>query len=180
MSRSKKVELFGERILLRGLRETDADTLVKIANDAEISKYTPLPFPFSLTDAEKIIGGTRNAMNRDKSYFLGIEFDETIIGMAGLLNLSRPDKSSEVGYWVGKDYRGKGFATEALKLVIDFGFREEQLQKLWGRVTENNSVSIAILEGQGFYLVERIPKARMIDGVLTTDLVYELTNHSPP
>ncbi|MEK6898543.1 MAG: GNAT family N-acetyltransferase [Nanoarchaeota archaeon] len=176
MSKSRKIKLEGKRIILRGLRREDASDLVAIANDSEIAKYTPIPFPFLPEHAKKLIDGTRASINNDKAYFLGIEFTEKIIGMAGLQRVDRTKRTAEAGYWIGKDYRNQGFATEALDLVLDFGFMTENLQKIWGRVTENNAPSIKILEKRGFSLSGRVPSSREIEGLSVDDRIYELTS----
>ncbi len=175
MNKSRKIILEGKRIVLRTLTREDAQDVSVAANDEEIGKFTPLPYPFQLENAIKLIDGTRNNINRGREFFLGIEFDERIVGMAGLLKLDRIEKSGEVGCWVGREYRGKGLAGEALDVILNFGFREESLEKAWGRVTDKNYPSIKLLEKRGFLQTARFSQTRKIEGQFVDDLVYELT-----
>ena len=175
MSKHRKIRLEGKRIILRTLTREDAEQIQLAANDSEIGRYTPLPHPFTLEDAYKLIDGSRANINQGKAIFLGVEFVNRVIGMAGLLRIDRSEQSSELGYWVGKDYRNMGLAGESLDTILYFGFVDQGLQRIWGRVTDKNMPSIKMLERRGFTLVKRVPDAREIDGRKTDDLVYSLT-----
>ncbi|MEC3022160.1 GNAT family protein, partial [Bacillus cereus] len=55
----------------------------------------------------------------------------------------------ELGYWIGKNYWGKGFATEAVNRMIQFGFIELGLNKIWASAISRNRSSIKVLEKSG-------------------------------
>ncbi len=175
MSKSRKIRLEGKRILLRTLIREDAQDIQITANDPEIGKYTPIPHPFFLENAYKLIDGSRAMINKGKEIFLGIEFCGNVVGMAGLLNLNRVEQTAEVGYWIGKEYRKQGLAGEALDIILNFGFKQENLQKIWGRVTECNIYSVKLLEKNGFHQTKKYSLAREVDGRLIDDLLYEIT-----
>src|SRR3989344_3412554 len=99
MSKHRKIRLEGKRIILRTLVREDAEQIQVVANDSEIGRYTPLPHPFTLENAYKLIDGSRANINQGNAFFLGVEFTSRIIGMTGLLRLDRSEQSAEVGYW---------------------------------------------------------------------------------
>ena len=177
MGRSRKILLKGERVLLRTLTREDSRDIQVAANDPEIAKYTPVPYPFSLEDEVRLIDRSRNQINRGRDFFLGIEFTNVIVGMMGLLQVNHSEQKAkaEVGYWIGKDYRGRGLARESLGLILNFGFYSEGLERIWGRVTDGNIPSMKLLESCGFTQIARFPKIRSVGETLVDDLVYELT-----
>jgi [ribosomal protein S5]-alanine N-acetyltransferase len=79
-----------------------------------------------------------------------IENDE-LIGTIGLFRILRgPLQSAIVGYSLSKDYNGKGYATEAVKLVVEYAFTTLKLHRIEAGVMPHNIGSIRVLEKAGF------------------------------
>jgi RimJ/RimL family protein N-acetyltransferase len=142
----------GKNINLRKLTKADAPSLYENARDKEISKYTFIPHPYRLEDARRFIRLTQRQWHKDKGYNLGIELKSTgrVIGMIGLAKVDWKNKSAELGYWLGKRYWGKGYAAEAVKLMLWFGFGKLKLVRIWVRVFHHNHASARLLEKCGF------------------------------
>ena len=102
-------------INLREYKKEDADRLIRLANNKNVSKYlTPFfPFPYTKKDAHWWLETGRilnDAINKV------IEYNEEFVGGIGI----KPQKGwkshiAEIGYWIGEEYWGNGIATDALK-----------------------------------------------------------------
>jgi RimJ/RimL family protein N-acetyltransferase len=148
----KPIKLKGKRIILRKMEMKDAKQISKIANDFSVSRYTAsMPYPYKLKDAEKWINHTRK---KKDGYDLGIALRENdkIIGEVSINKIgeSKKYKIGEIGYWLGKKYRGKGYAKEAAIILIDYLFNKFGLRKIYARVDGPNIGSQKFLENLGF------------------------------
>ncbi len=109
-----------ERLTLRRPTLADVKAIARLANDRRIAENTRrLPHPYSQDHAVEFVRAT--AEDRCETVFL-IENNHVPIGMVGI-DRRDPD-APELGYWLGVDYWGQGFGTEAARAVIDFFFEE--------------------------------------------------------
>jgi RimJ/RimL family protein N-acetyltransferase len=134
-----------ERLTLRAPRRGDGKAIVRLANDRRIAENTArIPHPYHLGDAETFIA----AANRegDEATFVIMREDE-LIGMCGVE--PRQD-GPEIGYWVGAPFWGRGFATEAVRAVIDHSFGALGHQMLQAASRVSNPSSRRVLEKCGF------------------------------
>ncbi|MFC0186722.1 GNAT family N-acetyltransferase [Fictibacillus aquaticus] len=91
---------------------------------------------------------------KDLGYSFGIYLNITneLIGTIGLFKLERgPAQKAMVGYSLDKAHNGKGYMTEALQLIVDFGFSQIKLHRIEAEVMPQNIGSIRILEKAGFH-----------------------------
>ncbi|MED2981298.1 GNAT family protein [Bacillus thuringiensis] len=65
------------------------------------------------------------------------------------LRIDKVNNRGELGYWIGQDYFGKGFATEVVTKMIHFGFIELGLNKIWTSAISKNKSPIKVLEKSG-------------------------------
>src|SRR4051812_19950040 len=108
-----------KRLTLRAPRLEDAKTVAVLANDRRIAENTArIPHPYKVSDAEKFIGAANGA--EGEAVFLVALRDGTIMGACGVSSLD--NQAPELGYWLGVDYWGNGYTTEALHAVIDYAF----------------------------------------------------------
>jgi RimJ/RimL family protein N-acetyltransferase len=107
---------------------------------------------------------------------LGIELKETgqIIGVMSLMHIDPASKNAEAGYWLGKKYWGQGIAKEALKLILEFGFKKLELVRIYARVTHPNIASARLLERCGFKYEGRMRKSTFTNGKWMDDLMYAI------
>lgn len=87
------------------------------------------------------------------------------------------DGEGETGYWVAKNFLGKGYATEAAIATINYAFTTMELKKMHINYFEGNDKSRHIIEKLGFVKTETLPKnhVRCLDGVLLDEHRYEIT-----
>jgi RimJ/RimL family protein N-acetyltransferase len=136
-----------ERLLLRRPTLADVKAIACLANDRRIAENTRrLPHPYSQDDAIEFVRAI--AEHKRETVFL-IENNFVPIGMVGIDDGRQPD-APELGYWLGVEYWGQGFATEAARAVIDFTFEEFDVEHLLSGARVANPASRNILEKCGF------------------------------
>ena len=133
-----------KRLVLRAPRLGDAKTVATLANDRRIAENTArIPHPYKLSDAEDFI--TR-AGKPDEAIFL-ITLRKTVIGACGIV---LQETVPELGYWLGVEHWGQGYATEALHAVIDYAFTDLAHEQLQAGARVTNPTSRRVLEKCGF------------------------------
>jgi RimJ/RimL family protein N-acetyltransferase len=136
------------RLILRAPRLGDAKVIAALANDRQIAENTArIPHPYKITDAKDWIAGA----NKDPdgaSYVITLA-DGTLIGGCSLA-VRDNDPPAEIGYWLGLPYWGKGFATEAVRALIDHAFGDLDHEALQSSARVTNPGSRRVLEKCGF------------------------------
>ncbi len=157
--------LESERLILRRLRLADADTVARLVGDWDIIKnLSDAPYPYPPGLAARWIASTRRGIDERMDYALAIA-PRGLAGPAGAILLRQSQrepalagqptrlprgKSAEIGYWVGREFWGRGYAREAVRRMVRFAFDELGLDRVWGAVLIDNAASCRVLAGEGF------------------------------
>ncbi len=142
-------EIRTERLLIKTPQIDDKFELTQLINDKDVIKWlSEIPFPYTLSHAEEFIERSRERVLKQESYNFMIFQDKKMIGGIGLSEFN--NKSCQVGYWLGKKYWGNGFATEALKSILDFGFDQLNLEEIYAAYKIGNEGSKKVLIKCGF------------------------------
>ena len=147
--------LTGRKVKLRKLSLSDADSITRHINDKTVARWTlSVPYPYKKRDALEFIRSRRGNKKTGNKYTFGItEKDkDEVIGCIDLCDIDWEDKKAETGYWISREFRGKGYMTEAVNLILLFGFKELKLHKIYARVFKNNHASMEVLKNNGFCL----------------------------
>jgi len=128
-----------------------AHQLSIIANNYNIAKFmrNRFPYPYSFDDAIQFIEWIQLS---HPNLVFAIEADGVIVGSIGIF----PGEdiyvaSAELGYWVGEEYWGRGIATLALNLLVDYAFTNFLFNKIKAHVFHPNIASMRVLEKCGFH-----------------------------
>lgn len=117
------VELRGPRLLLRAWRPDDADAVLAVMQDRSMYEFLALPDPYTSEAARQFVTEIGHEGRRDGTG-LGCAVVEQatgrLVGSAALR--TGPAGEGELGYWVAREARGFGYATEACDLLADWGF----------------------------------------------------------
>jgi len=143
---TKRCVLETERLVLRQPTLADVKAISRLADDRRIAENSRrLPHPYSQDHALEFVRGIADG-NRETVFL--IENNHTPIGMVGVD--WREQATPELGYWLGVEHWGQGFATEAARAVIDFTFEEFDAEQLISGARVANPASRNILEKCGF------------------------------
>ena len=135
-----------ERLLLRRPTLADVKAITHLANDRRIAVNTRrLPHPYLQDHAVDFV---RDVANQQRETVFLIESDYAPIGMVGI-DWHQPERP-ELGYWLGVEYWGQGFATEAARAAIDFTFEEFDIEVMKSAARVANPASRNVLEKCGF------------------------------
>lgn len=142
-----------DRLVLRALVADDAAAVAERAGDRRVARYliaVPSPYPLSL--AGRWIAARVAWWTQGRGVTLAIArrtAPEQLLGSVSLRRYVR-DRRAELGYWLGADAWGKGIATEAARALVDFGFRELLLARIYAHVLAGNAASCRVLDKLGF------------------------------
>lgn len=112
-----------------------------------------LPFvdnTLSYKDTEEVIKSIKYARGAIKDIVFEVRFREELAGILGLKGIDLVNNKAEIGYWLGKEYTGKGIMTRSCIAAIDYAFEELQLNKLQIKCAVENIRSCNIPKQLGF------------------------------
>ena len=137
------------QIGLRPWGERDAPSLAFFANDISIAENlrAGFPSPYTLDDAKAYIAFCHE-QDPAKNLSLAITADDTAVGSIGVF--CRDSGTAELGYWLGKPYRGKGIMTQMVKEVCGLAFRRFAVDEIFAEPYAWNAASQRVLEKAGF------------------------------
>jgi RimJ/RimL family protein N-acetyltransferase len=134
-----------KRLVLRAPSMSDVSAIVALAGNRRVAENTArIPHPYIAADAEGLLASINQ---RASETVFAIELDGALIGMSGLD--PRTD-GAELGYWLGVPFWGCGYATEAVRAVIDYAFSELGHEVLHSGARVSNPASRRVLEKCGF------------------------------
>ncbi len=154
-----------ERLTLRAPCDGDVATLAALANDRRIAENTlRIPQPFGVAEAEHFIDSVNR---RDGETCFAVALDDALIGVCGI---DPREDGPEVGYWLGVPYWGQGYATEAVRAVIDDAFGRLDHAMLQSGARVSNPASRRVLEKCGFqWTGVRLCRIRAINSAAPID-----------
>ncbi|WP_459647450.1 GNAT family N-acetyltransferase [Kitasatospora sp. Ki12] len=151
--RTEPATLTTERLVLRAPRESDVDAVFTACQDAEIQRWTVVPSPYRREDAEYFVrdlavNGWLTGANRVWCVFE--RESGALVGAQGLVLRDHDPRCAEIGWWAVKEFRGRGYTTEAARAVSHYGLRELGLRRLEWQAYVGNAGSRAIAEKVGY------------------------------
>lgn len=144
-------ELLTNRLLLRKLQVADVSSLVKYANNKAVSgNVLNIPHPYTEDDAICWLNFVREGFKTGERFVFAIVLKESdeFIGAVGL-HRNGKHNGAEMGYWLGESFWNKGYATEAARAVLKFGFEELNLHKIYATHFTDNIASGKVMLRNG-------------------------------
>jgi [ribosomal protein S5]-alanine N-acetyltransferase len=144
-------ELRTARLLLRSFKDEDVPALVRLAGANEIAATTlNIPHPYTNDDARSFLAKANEDFHAGRSVTFAISISPggELCGAVGL-NLADAHMRAELGYWIGVPFWGKGFATEAARAAVAFGFEALRLHRIYAHHFSGNTASQRVLEKIG-------------------------------
>lgn len=144
------------RLILRPIVPEDAAPLHRIYQTKGVLQYFPNPAPPSLEKVERFVAYQQNHWEKFGYGNWGIvsENEEEIIGWAGLQFLPETNET-EVGYLLDAPFWGRGYATEAARVSVQFGFENFDFPEIIALVHPDNAASLRVAAKCGLLVVER-------------------------
>jgi|SRR5215216_4380548 len=140
-----------EHLILRAFTLQDAPTVRRLAGVREVAEMIyPIPYPYEDGVAEEWITSHRPAYEAGKAVTLAVTLREggTLCG-AIELTINPQDVNAEIGYWLGVPYWGRGYATEAAREIVRYGFEKLGLHRIHSGHFARNPASGRVLRKIG-------------------------------
>ena len=144
--------LFTDRLVLRKITVEDIPSLVKHANNKNISDHIlNIPYPYREPDAAFRLSYVVQGFKQKKRIVFAIVLlkEQEFTGEISL-HLDQDKKAAQLAYWVAEPFWNKGIATEAIKIVNKFGFEQLGLQLIYASCKITNQASYSVLRKNGF------------------------------
>ncbi|MDR2145845.1 MAG: GNAT family N-acetyltransferase [Tannerella sp.] len=171
--------LRGKNILLRNLSIEDASTdYLSWLNDYETVKYTESRHTIHTMESLKNFIAH---VNNDSNYCFAITDIQSgkHVGNIKIGNIHPIYKYADVGLIIGdKNYWGKGIATEAIRLCVDYAFKQLKLHRLYAGIYDLNIGSIKAFEKAGFVREGCEKEKYLFEGKRIDSYVYGIVNES--
>jgi [ribosomal protein S5]-alanine N-acetyltransferase len=173
----------GHAIYLRPLTVSDAHDSLRLQNDnraffEQFSMIREHSFYTLESQVEKIQRHEENRKN-DQEYYFGLFQKENnkLIGTISLFQVMRGSlQSAVIGYFLDHHHNGKGYATEAIKALVDYAFEELHLHRIEAGVMPRNLPSQRVLEKAGFHREGIARKNVNINGIWEDHQVLAILN----
>lgn len=165
-----------ERLLLRRLTEADVPALLGWRGDPEVCRYLPFE-PMTEADlrekvagrwAETVLGGDAPAIR------LGIEADGVLVGDLTLFIHDRGNETAEVGWVLSPEHRGRGYAVEAARALLEVAFDGLRARRVVARMDPQNHASAAVAAAIGMRREALLVEDERFKGEWADTLLYAL------
>ena len=164
--------LEGRYVDLRQIEESDLPELRDWRNSHYIRAYTREFRPLNILNQknwfESLLTDRSNIM-----FAIEKKEDEAVVGCCGLTYINWKEGHGEISIYIGdQNWQEKGYATDALQLLLKYGFCELRLHRIYAIIFGYNEASIKFFEKNRFKLEGRHREARFWDGKFHDELVY--------
>jgi [ribosomal protein S5]-alanine N-acetyltransferase len=169
------ITLDGARLRLRELRTGDLDAYMAIVGVPEVTRFLTMETRNREQQAERLAADIGHAQARSRAYYLlaTVERDSDEIVGSVRLGLDQPPHG-ELGYAIRPDRWGRGYATEAVGLMLGFGFDMLGLHRIQATCAPENEASQRVLAKMGFTYEGRLRGNVFHSGVWRDSLVYSI------
>jgi ribosomal-protein-alanine N-acetyltransferase len=169
-----------ERQVLRPLTLHDASAVSHLAGRKEIADTTiSIPHPYSEAQARQWITNAADLWARGKFVVFAMELKDggQLAGTVGLRDIDAEHSQAELGFWAALECWGQGYATEAARAVVGFGFQQLGLNRIYAHHMVRNPASGRVLAKIGMkpegLLRQRVRKWGVFEDVILLALLRE-------
>jgi len=157
---------------VRSWHPRDLGSLVIHANNRNVAVNLRdrFPFPYTRRDGREFIKMARR-MKPESFFAIAVE-GEAVGGIGFVPGHDVERVSSEIGYWLGEDFWGRGITTEALKATTLYAVQTHGFTRLFALPFAHNDASCRVLEKAGYVLEGRLRKSAIKDGLICDQLQY--------
>jgi ribosomal-protein-alanine N-acetyltransferase len=171
-------ELSTDRLLLRPPRSSDAAALFGLMRDPRLSEFLAWAPHQSVAETSAMIATLLAAEQARSGFHWAVTLAGEVVGLVSLIDVRWTHRTwrlnrAELAYWIGTEFQGNGFATEAARAVIQFGFEPLQLTKIRVYHARGNAASASTVRRLDFRLVGVEESAFEKNGVFHDLVHYE-------
>ncbi len=165
-----------ERLLLRRLAETDVAEILELRSNPETMKFIPRPIAKTKEEAlahfKMIDDKIEN--NEGINWAITLKGNPKLIGIIGHYRIQPENHRCEIGYMILPQYNGQGIVTEAIKVVLEYGFTDLQMHSIEAVIDPENKASERVLQKNGFVKEAHIIENELWDGKFWDTVIYSI------
>jgi RimJ/RimL family protein N-acetyltransferase len=171
------MEVHGERCVVRPWRTRDAASIVRYANNFNVSRYLRdrFPYPYTTKDARAFLAGAVREEGEETKFAIDVD-GEAVGGIAVIPGVDIERFSAEIGYWLGEPFWGRGIVSEALLVVSQRAFDRLNLLRLFALAFAENASSVRVLEKAGYAREGCLTSGAVKHGRVYDQLLYGRVN----
>jgi [ribosomal protein S5]-alanine N-acetyltransferase len=169
------VRLAGDTVVLREFRIDDLDDAVAVVGDDRVTNWLSFDSR-SRAETEAMIRGIieRSSATPRTEYYLAVALptDDHLVGFARLAPTAV--KAGKLGYAIAADHWGHGYATDAVRTLVEFGLATLELHRISAAIGPDNKASMAIVERLGFVREGQIRDHVFTNGAWRDSVLYSM------
>jgi RimJ/RimL family protein N-acetyltransferase len=167
-----------DRLRLRPFSETDLDALANLLARPDVTRYLHED-PLTRDEVAKSLSehvSQNHLTNQGDALWLAVELKATgdMIGTVHLVWLSQEHAQGEIGYRLHPDHWGQGYASEAVRAMLEHGFREIDLHRIIGTCDDRNESSRRLLKRLGMRQEAHFRELEWVKGEWCSQLVFAM------
>lgn len=139
-----------KRLMLVNFKDIEPEDIFKYGSDPEVSKYIGWPLFKTVEDAKSTYNTILTNMEKGTHYYFAMIDKDTGEHVGSVMIFGVANGMGEVGYVLDRDHWGKGYGTEGVKWMVEYGLSTLDLRRMVAHVVEVNIGSARILEKLGF------------------------------
>jgi ribosomal-protein-alanine N-acetyltransferase len=163
-----------ERLVLRQVRMEDLYDLFLMRSNPVVMKYVGRPRPKTEADILPLLERIKEANDEAILWALTEKGEDKLFGTICYWNIDKPNSRAELGYMMMPEYYGRGIMDEALKAVVEYGFKSMELHSVVAFTSPHNQPSIKLLERNGFLREGYFREDFFFEGKYLDTAVYSL------
>jgi [ribosomal protein S5]-alanine N-acetyltransferase len=165
------------RLVLRPFNLADAPGVQKLAGAFAIADTTAvIPHPYPDGAAQDWINTHEDEFIKNRMLALAVTLKETggLAGCVSITDIDKSNRSGELGYWIGKDFWGQGYCTEASSALIKYGFEVMRLNRIHSKHFARNPASGKVMQKLGMKREGYLRQAFTKWGRYEDDVLYAI------
>jgi [ribosomal protein S5]-alanine N-acetyltransferase len=168
--------LESSRLILREINNNDVVEIFALRSNPLTMKYIPRPLIKDYEGALEHIKNINETIknNQGINWAITLKGNSKMIGIIGHYRIKWEHFRTEIGYMILPEFEGKGFTSEAIPLMIDYGFNEMNMHSIEARVDPSNHASARVLEKNGFVKEAHLKENEFFEGKFLDTVIYSL------
>ena len=157
--------IYTPRLTLRTPRADDAKALFTVFGDEEVVRYWSSPAMRDIEEAAALVREIQAHFEAgDLFQWVMTRKDDHVIGTCTLGSIDTTHRRAEIGFALGREFWGQGYALEATTALVDFAFERLNLARLEADVDPRNGSSLSLLRKLGFIREGYMPQRYRVGG----------------
>lgn len=165
-----------ERLLLRRVSSDDVNEILELRGNPITMKFIPKPLVTNSAEALEHFKLIDNKIvnNEGINWAITLKGNSKLIGIIGHYRIKPENYRCEIGYMILPQYNGQGITTEAIKVVLEYGFDDLQMHSIEAIIDPENYASERVLQKNGFLKEAHFLENEFYNGTFRDTVIYSL------